>query len=93
VKDPNLIRQLEQTGDPVKLFWNGDLLAPQAVGLHFSRYGTRVLVSQENIDLAKAELAKGGATDILFTARRVDSFDARDWHYVLVSFEIVPQDR
>ena len=87
MKDPDLVRRLEQTGKAVTLSWTNDLLSPREVGKHFSRSGLRVFVSKENLEVAQSALAKG-ARDLLCTANRVDAFDDRETHYVLVAFEI-----
>ena len=87
MKDPDLVRRLEQAGEVIKLSWTDDLLCPTEVGKCFSRYGLRVFVSKENIEAAKSLMANG-AGDVLCTANRVAAFDSSESHYVLVLFEI-----
>jgi hypothetical protein len=64
------------------LKWVWDLCEPNAPGIHFSRYGHRVLISDENFKAAQAELA-AGAKEVMCEALRDDG------HYVLESLTAV----
>jgi hypothetical protein len=89
MKDPLLNQRIvQQQADTIKLLWKYDLLSPSKTGKFFTRSGLRVVISQENVDLARSLLAQG-AKDIRFIARRVDGLSASDAHFVLNSCEVV----
>jgi hypothetical protein len=66
----------------IRLKWLWDLCAPSAPGKHFSRYGHRVIISEDDFRAAQAELA-AGAKEVVFEARRDDG------HYVLESLTAI----
>jgi hypothetical protein len=68
----------------IKLSWVQDLCSPSAPGRRFSRNGFLVMIAPDQFNSAQSELTDG-ATDVVFTATRVQTFSGD--HYILASFE------
>ena len=72
--------------DAIKLRWVHDLVSPSKPGKYFSRYGQRVIVSEQNYETAAAAFAKGAA-DVEFLASRKDTLNGKT--YYLLEFDRV----